>query len=389
LFWVVLLYAALGTLITHLIGRSLTKLYFDRQRREADFRFSLARLREYSEQIALLSGENSERTTLYHRFSEIVMNYLSIVTKRKQLMAFTASYGQLSPIIPYVITAPFYFAGRIQLGVMTQTASAFGRVEGALTFFINYYTSLANFKSVLDRLSSFDLAIDHAQAQANSAQIIAPSVASAIELRDLALLLPDRRQIVSVTELNLNPGPAVLLTGPSGSGKSTLFRAIAGIWPHLTGAIFMPDTARIMLAPQRPYIPMGTLAEAIVYPGESERYSRSEIEEALAAAKLSPFIARLDEENHWGQRLSGGEQQRVAIARALLAKPNWLFLDEATSALDENLEAEIYKMLRTRLPDTTIISIGHRSTLQAYHDRHLEMTRQEDGLFTPKDKARA
>ena len=389
LFWVVLLYAALGTLITHLIGRSLTKLYFDRQRREADFRFSLARLREYSEQIALLSGENSERTTLYHRFREIVVNYLLIVTKRKQLMAFTASYGQLSPIIPYVITAPFYFAGRIQLGVMTQTASAFGRVEGALTFFINYYTSLANFKSVLDRLSSFDLAIDHAQAQANSAQIISPSVDSEIELRDLALLLPDRRKIVSVAKLNLSPGPAVLLTGPSGSGKSTLFRAIAGIWPHLTGAIFIPDTARVMLAPQRPYIPMGTLAEAIVYPGESGRYSRSEIEEALHAAKLSPFIARLEEENHWGQRLSGGEQQRVAIARALLAKPNWLFLDEATSALDENLEAEIYKMLRARLPDTTIISIGHRSTLQAYHDRHIEMTREADGLFTPKDKARA
>ena len=202
-------------------------------------------------------------------------------------------------------------------------------------------------------------------------------------------MLPDQRQIVSVAELNLNPGPAVLLTGPSGSGKSTLFRAIAGIWPHLTGAIFMPERARIMLAPQRPYIPMGTLAEAIIYPGELERYSRSEIEEALRAAKLSPFIARLDEENHWGQRLSGGEQQRVAIARALLAKPNWLFLDEATSALDENLEAEIYKMLRERLPNTTIISIGHRSTLQAYHDRHIEMTRQGDGLFTPKDKARA
>ena len=184
---------------------------------------------------------------------------------------------------------------------------------------------------------------------ANHAQIIAPSVASAIELRDLALLLPDQRQIVRLAELNLNPGPAVLLTGPSGSGKSTLFRAIAGIWPHLTGAIFMPERARIMLAPQRPYIPMGTLAEAIIYPGELERYSRSEIEEALRAAQLSPFIARLDEENHWGQRLSGGEQQRVAIARALLAKPNWLFLDEATSALDENLEAEIYKMLRERL----------------------------------------
>jgi putative ATP-binding cassette transporter len=389
LFWVVLLYAALGTLVTHLIGRSLTTLYFDKQRREADFRFSLARLREYSEQIALLSGEPAEQGSLLQRFSGIVFNYLAIVRKRKELMAFTATYGQLSPIIPYVITAPFYFAGKIQLGVMTQTASAFGRVESALTFFITYYTTLANFKSVLDRLTSFDQAIDSAQAQAKRTRVVSRAPTESLALDDLSLSLPDGRRIVHVGALAFAPRQSVLLTGPSGSGKSTLFRAIAGIWPHAAGGIELPEGASVMLAPQRPYIPMGTLAQAIVYPGDAADYSRADIEEALRAARLGGFVERLDEDNNWGQRLSGGEQQRVAIARALLAKPDWLFLDEATSALDEKLEGDIYNMLRERLPKTTIVSIGHRSTLLDYHDRHIVMEAGVDGLFAPVDKVLA
>ncbi|PPD45159.1 MAG: ABC transporter [Methylocystis sp.] len=389
LFWVALIYASLGTIVTHLIGRSLTRLFFEQQKREADFRFSLARLREYSEQIALLSGEDAEQGSLLQRFRGIVFNYLAIVRKRKELMAFTASYGQLSPIIPYVITAPFYFAGRIQLGVMTQTASAFGRVEGALTFFITYYASLANFKSVLDRLSSFDQAIDSAQATADRTQIISHARGPEIALRNLTLSLPDGRRIVHVDALSLEPGRSVLLTGPSGSGKSTLFRAIAGIWPHADGDVVLPESGRVMLAPQRPYIPMGPLAQAVVYPASIEDYSRSEIEDALRAAHLAPFAERLDEDNNWGQRLSGGEQQRVAIARALLAKPDWLFLDEATSALDEKLEGDIYRMLSERLPQTTVVSIGHRSTLLDYHDRHIEMAQRADNLFTPRDKVLA
>lgn len=389
LFWVVLLYAAVGTLVTHLIGRTLTGLYFDRQRREADFRFSLARMREYSEQIALLGGEPAERGSLLRRFTGIIVNYLAIVQKRKQLMAFTSSYGQLSPIIPYVITAPFYFAGRIQLGVMTQTASAFGRVESALTFFINYYTSLANFKSVLDRLTSFDEAIATARAKMSATRVVSPADGADIRLRGLKLELPDGRQIVSVDDLTLVAGQSALLTGPSGSGKSTLFRAISGVWPYASGDVLTPRGAKVMLAPQRPYIPMGSLAEAIVYPSSVHDHSRDEMEAALRAARLTPFVERLDEENNWGQRLSGGEQQRVAIARALLAKPDWLFLDEATSALDEQLEDDIYAMLRERLPRATIVSIGHRSTLLAFHDRHIIMEPAPGGVFSPRDKVDA
>ncbi|WP_442754635.1 ABC transporter ATP-binding protein/permease [Methylocystis sp. JAN1] len=389
LFWVALIYASLGTVVTHLIGRSLTRLFFEQQKREADFRFSLARLREYSEQIALLSGEEEEEGSALRRFQRVFANYLAIVRKRKELMGFTAAYGQLSPIIPYLITAPFYFAGKIQLGVMTQTASAFGRVEGALTFFINYYTFLASFKAVLDRLSSFDRTIDAARKQQEETRAISRGGSRDIALRNLSLGLPDGRRIVNVGALAFEPGRSTLLTGPSGSGKSTLFRAIAGIWPHVSGDIVLPQGASVMLAPQRPYIPMGTLVHAVVYPGNADDYSRADIEEALRAARLSGFVERLDEDNNWGQRLSGGEQQRVAIARALLAKPDWLFLDESTSALDEKLEGEIYAMLRERLPRTTIVSIGHRSTLHDYHDRRIVMEAGSDGLFVPRDKVLA
>jgi putative ATP-binding cassette transporter len=389
LFWVALIYASVGTLATFLIGRSLTALYFERQRREADFRFSLARLREYSEQVALLSGEPAEQMSLTRRFAAIIANYLALVNKRKQLLAFTSAYGQLSPIIPYILTAPFYFAGKIQLGIMSQTARAFGSVEEALNFFVTYYTSLASFKAVLDRLTSFDDAIDSADARRADAVVSLAPAGSPISLQDVLLALPGGRSIVSAKHLALVQGESVLLSGPSGSGKSTLFRAVAGIWPYRRGLISVPKDAKMMLLPQRPYIPIGSLRSAIAYPYETDAYSSEEMLAALESAQLAPFVSRLDEENSWGQRLSGGEQQRVAIARALLEKPDWLFLDEATSALDEALEAKLYKVLHERLPNTTIISIGHRGTLAAFHQRHLVMEPSESGLFAPIEKVLA
>jgi putative ATP-binding cassette transporter len=387
LFWVALIYATIGTVATHLIGRSLAVLYFERQLREADFRFSLARLREYGEQIALLAGEDVERTSLGRRFGAIVANYLAIINRRKKLTAFTSSYGQLSQIIPYLFTAPFFFAGKIQLGVMTQTARAFFTVEGSLNFFINYYNFLADYKAVLDRLMSFDEAADRAEAIGEPATTQVPGATNLTV--DVALLLPDGRRIVEAKDLIFEKGESVLLTGPSGSGKSTLFRAIAGIWPYREGSVDVPAGARVMLLPQRPYIPIGSLAAAVAYPSEADAYPPAQLKAALDAARLSPFKDRLDEENNWGQRLSGGEQQRVAIARAILAKPDWLFLDEATSALDERLEEQIYEMLAERLPNTTIISISHRSTLEAFHTRHIAMEPAGDGLFSPREKVAA
>lgn len=385
LFWVALIYSAVGTIITHLIGRSLVQLSFARQRVEADFRFSLARLREYGEQVALLGGEETERRSLMGRFSAIIGNYLAIVDRKKKLMAFTASYGQLSPIIPYVFTAPFYFAGKIQLGVMTQTAGAFARVEGALTFFINYYTSLADFKAVLDRLTSFDAAIDRARAHPGLA--VGASRDGQVHLEGLKIALPDGRQIVRVEDLALEAGRHVLLTGPSGSGKSTLFRALSGVWPYASGEMREPEG--VMLAPQRPYLPHGRLRDAIAYPAAPDAYTDAELRAALDAVKMSHFAARLDESDQWQHRLSGGEQQRVALARAILARPKWLLLDEATSALDEETEAAVYATLKHMLPETTLVSIGHRSTLIAMHDRHLKLEPQEDGAFAPREAGAA
>ncbi len=382
LFWVALIYAFGGTLVTHWIGRPLTGLMFERQRREADFRFSLARMREYGEQIALLSGEATERSAAARRFGAIVVNFLSIITLRKKLVTFTATYGQFSNIFPLAIVAPFMLIGQIKFGVVRQTLDAFAEVEGALTFIIEYYSYLADYRSVLDRLASFDAATERAD------ELLARSATHPIKEADLALdvalMLPDGRRIVDAKGIKLAAGESVLVSGPSGSGKSTLFRAIAGIWPYYEGAIGTPKDASLLLLPQRPYVPIGSLRAALTYPNETSAYPTAEILSALNAAKLSQFQGQLDEESNWAQRFSGGEQQRVAIARALLAKPDWLFLDEATSALDETLEADIYTALKQRLPNTTIVSIGHRDTLTAFHTRHFAMSPGADGVFTPR-----
>ncbi len=390
LFWVALIYAGVGTLVTHLIGRPLVKLSFERQHFEADFRFSLARLREYAEQVALLSGESTEKISLMTRFGAIVRNFFDIIYCRMNLTAFTSFYGQLSPIIPFVVAAPFFFAGKITLGIMTQTARAFSSVDSALTFFITYYVSLADFKSVLDRLTSFEQAIGQAGTPGFMPNVSAdtPAARKRLDIEDLDVRLPDGREIIEGAHVRLDAQEPVVLTGPSGSGKSTLFRAISGIWPYGGGAITLPRDAKILLLPQRPYLPMGTLRAAVTYPGKPDGYETAEILDAMRDAQLGDFLGALDREDNWQQRLSGGEQQRLAIARAILAKPDWLFLDEATSAMDEAMEAEIYHMLAAKLPRTTIVSIGHRASLAAFHKRHLEMRPSGAGIFAPIEAAR-
>jgi putative ATP-binding cassette transporter len=385
LFWVALIYAGIGTLVTHLIGRSLVRLSFARQRYEADFRFSLARLREYAEQVALLSGESAEKGSLKARFNAIINNYFQIVTVRKNLIGFTASYGQISPIIPYIVAAPFYFAGKITLGVMTQTARAFGSVNEALTFFVTYYVSLADFKAVLDRLISFDTSIENALAPSELTRLVgaASDAAKDIDLEALTLRLPDGRIIVKDATLRFAAQQPTLLTGPSGSGKSTLFRAISGIWPLGEGSVTVPANAKVLLLPQKPYIPIGSLLAAVTYPAAPADFNEADVRAALLAANLPDLVGQLHIDDNWGQRLSGGEQQRLAIARALLAKPDWLFLDEATTAMDEALEGRIYEVLFKQLHSTTIVSIGHRSTLTTIHKRQIEMQPAGAGVFTP------
>lgn len=383
LFWIALIYAALGTIIAHLIGRSLISLNFNQQRYEADFRFALARLREYGEQVALLDGEKTEKQALMGRFGEVIRNFLRIVSLRKKLTAFTAGYGQISVIIPYVVAAPFYFAGKVQFGILTQTAGAFGRVEGALSFFVESYVYLAEYKAVIDRLVSFDEAIARGRALGSVPPHIARngSQDGTIALDNVALSLPNGQPLVKA-DIDFRPGETALISGPSGSGKSTMLRAVAGIWPFGQGDIGVPHEARVMLLPQRPYLPIGSLRAAVAYPESEGHYSDAEIVAALQAVGLPRLAETLDEEAVWAQRLSGGEQQRVAMARALLLKPDWLFLDEATSALDEPSEQALYGVLKERLPDATLVSIGHRSTLNAIHARHIKLEREGE-TFRP------
>jgi putative ATP-binding cassette transporter len=390
LVWVSAGYAILGTWVTHLIGRPLIDLNFQQERFEADYRFSLARLREYTEQVALLSGEQAEREGLARRFGLIIDNYMRIVIRLIKLNSFTSAYFQANVVVPYILTAPYYFIGRISLGQMQQVVGAFSRVESALTYFITIYTTLADYKAVLDRLTTFEAAIRSAQRVGGESKLaITPVTSQELRLRNLEVHLPDGTALMHADGLSLRPGERTLLTGPSGSGKSTLFRAIAGIWPFGEGEVLVPEGQTMMLLPQRPYIPIGTLRDAVTYPGKIDAYDDASIMEALRAVRLPQLLERLDEERTWGQTLSLGEQQRLAVARALLAKPDWLFLDEATAALDEPTEAEIYRIIKEKLPDTTVVSIGHRSTLAAFHDRRIDMKRAESGLSTPVDMRQA
>jgi vitamin B12/bleomycin/antimicrobial peptide transport system ATP-binding/permease protein len=386
LFWIALAYAAIGTLVAHLIGKKLIRLNFQQEVYEADFRFGLARLREYGEPVALLGGEKAENKRLSQQFAEVIRNFFDIVRVQKWLSAFIQLYGSSNSIVPIVITAPFFFAGQITLGVLTQTSQAFARVDAALSFFIDRYSMLADFKAVVDRLSSFDTSLAKAEAvKADSKISLTHATGAHLHLSELTLTLPDRQPIVKVDNLSLQAGERTLLIGPSGSGKSTMFRAIAGIWPFGEGQIAAPDGKSVLLLPQRPYLPLGTLRAAVSYPAVSGAYSDEAIKAALIAAKLPHLAERLNEEAFWVQVLSLGEQQRVAIARVLLAKPDWLFLDEATSAMDEPMELAIYDVLRRQLPATTLVSIGHRSTLQAMHDRIIEMkpVGTSERLFSP------
>ena len=373
LFWCALIYAGVGTFCTHVIGRALRQLSFTRQRFEADFRFSLARIREYSEQIALLRGEDTEKVALNKRFFAIVGNYFNIVSVRKRLMAFTQAYGQLSPFIPYIVGAAFYFTGKITFGVLSQIARAFSNVDEALTFFVNYYVNLAEFQSVVDRLASYEVALNRAYRTEDNVALKETTAGTDLALSDVEVRLPNGKPLLSNVEVRLSAKENVFFAGPSGSGKSTLFRAIAGIWPFASGTIDKPLQNDLMVLPQKPYIPIGTLRAAVAYPSTASSYPDADVKAALTYVELTSLIDHLDEEDNWLQRLSGGEQQRLAFARAVLAKPKWLLLDEATGAMDSELETRLLSTFATILPDTTLVSIAHGETLHASRARKIDM----------------
>ena len=381
LVWAALLYAMVGTALTHLIGWPLVGLNFRQQRFEADFRFNLVRVRENSEQIALLRGESDEREQLLNRFGRVVGNFMQIMLRTKKLTFLTASYTQVATIFPFIVISPAYFAGTIQLGGLMQTASAFTSVQTALSFFVDAYRQLAEWRAVIARLDGFNIAVESAQAAAIAKPGIevAPHTGKdAIRIDDLVVRLPQGGALVAADDLVIAAGERVLVTGSSGAGKSTLFRAIAGTWPFGAGTIHVPKGAKVMTLPQRPYFSIGTLAAAVTYPAEPGTFSTEVLAEVITAVGLPALAGRLTEEAHWNRMLSLGEQQRLGIARAILQAPDYLFLDEATASLDESAEAAIYRLLDERLQHTTIVSIGHRSTLSAFHGRGIALVRDGD-----------
>jgi putative ATP-binding cassette transporter len=375
LVWAALIYAVIGTWVTHLVGRPLIKLNFDQQRYEADFRFSLVRLRENAEEVTLLAGEPAEEERLRDRFASVIRNWYGIMHRRKRLTFLTAGYSQVALIFPFLVVSPVYFFGAMTLGGLMQIVSAFGQVQSALSFFVTAYTSIADWKAVLNRLSGFEASIDWAEGLDRTAPRLGflSDGGSALLVEELAVGLPNGQEIVRLAELSIEPGDRVLVTGPSGAGKTSLFRALGGVWPFGSGSIRVPKGASVLVLPQRSYLPLGTLRGALAYPGTAEAFTQGEIEEVLDAVGLSTLRSELDETAYWADKLSGGEQQRMSIARALLQKPQWLFLDEATAALDEASEAQLYRLLIERLPGSAIVSIGHRSSLVQFHGRFFEL----------------
>ena len=384
--WVAILYAGVGSVLAHWVGKPLIRLNFYQQRYEADFRFGLARTREHDEGIALYNGEQRELAGHRDRFANVWSNWWGIMKRQKLFTWYSAFYGQLAIIFPILVAAPRYFAGQIQLGGLTQTAQAFGQVQGALSWFIGAYTSIADWRATVERLQTFVDAMH--QAQQNPHEPVPPSSAAlplgreaaaagvvplhsareSVALGDLLLLAPDGRPLLQCAGEHISRGQHTLFTGPSGSGKSTLVRWLAGIWPYaLNAAHAHAPTGRTLFLPQKPYLPLGTLKQALTYPQSPDDFSAAQISEALQLARVPYLEAALEQTDTWMQRLSPGEQQRLAVARALLIAPDWLFMDEATSALDAPTERAMYALLQQRLPEATLVSVAHRVGVIEFH----------------------
>ena len=387
LIWIAIIYAAIGTVFTHLIGRPLIALNFHQQRFEANFRFGMARIRENSEQIALLGGEGAERAGLGERYGSILANVYAVVRRQKRLGFFTSFFGQFSVIFPFLLLGPAYFFGKATLGTLMQTNQAFSNVQDGLTWFVDSYTNLAAYRAVVQRLTGFEAVM----ATSNAAAAAEPHIharsgrAGTFSAEGVVVSLPDRTPLSAIPSFNLAAGDRVLLSGHSGTGKTTLLRAFSGIWPFGQGRIEVPEGARTLVLPQRTYLPLGTLRQALVYPETLETYDAAAMRDALIGVGLGHLEPELDRADNWSQRLSGGEQQRLGVARAFLAKPDFLFLDEATSALDEAGENELYRALIERLPRAGIVSIAHRATLDAFHHRRIEMSRGPTGIYQAVD----
>jgi putative ATP-binding cassette transporter len=362
--WVAIVYALGGSLFIHWIGKPLVDINNRAQKVEADFRYSLVRVRENAESIALYGGEAGERDVLRNRFGAVLATTIELIKRQKTLLTARVFYAQIAVIFPILVAAPRYFSGSIKLGELMQVASAFGQVQGALSWFIDAYTNLAAWKASVDRLLSFDDALVEAERDA----ALRAESGAAPSLSAVTLATPQGKPIVADANLAIAAGERWLVSGPSGSGKSTLFRGLAGIWPFGAGRVIAPQ-ADVLFLPQRPYLPLGTLKAAVCYPANPSEVADELVRIALRDCHLPHLADSLDEEAQWDKRLSPGEQQRVAFARVMINRPKWLYMDESTSALDAPTAVALYELVRSRLPDTTVISIAHNPEIASFHDR--------------------
>ena len=370
--WAAILYAVFGSWAAHKIGGRLAPINFALERYNADFRYRMVRIRENAESIALYRGEVDEERRLRGAFASIYATWWDFMKYTKRLTWLTSFYGQAAAVFPFLVAAPAYFSGQIQLGTLTQTADAFAQVQTALSWFVDNYAGLARLKAVVDRLTSFSEAMAEAKLAAEQSGFeTTRQPAPELALQAEQVVLPNGDTLLNNVAMTIRPGDSVLIRGPSGSGKTTLFRVLAGLWPFGRGRVQLPQQARVLFLPQKPYLPVGTLKDALCYPDSPAAHSDVVCLEALAACGLGTLGPRLGEPANWSLTLSGGEQQRLAFARAILYRPDWLFLDEATSALDETAEHQMYALVKSRLPKASVISIAHRPAVQAFHTRQV------------------
>lgn len=371
LVWTALAYSVIGTWLTHKVGHKLVGLNFLQQKLEADFRYAMVRLRETSESVAFYHGGGEEKKILEGRFHKLLVNTVYIIRKQKQLSWLTNSYGQIAIIFPFVVAAPRYLSRNISLGGLMQVANCFGKVQESMSYFVDVYASLAEWMSCVERLLTFDEHMDRmAEETEGKEKKLARKEGEALTLSHVNVFLPDGKPLLTGLSCTIEEGERVILKGPSGSGKSTLLRLLAGLWPYGEGEIHLPSSQNSLFIPQKPYMPIGTLKEAALYPrGEGKE---EELKKLMEICGLASWAVHLEDEGDWSHILSLGEQQKLAFVRIFITRPRWVFLDEATSAMDEETENRLYRLLSS-LPGITLISVGHRSTLDKYHTRVLRI----------------
>lgn len=369
--FLVYIYVLIATLIAFKIGRPLIVLNFMAEKLSANFRYALMRIREYSENIAFYRGDEVEKKTLTHRFAAVIANAWALVFRGLKFDGFNLCVSQIAVVFPFILQAPRFFTGAIKLGDVMQTATAFGQVQDALSFFRSSYDTFASYRAVLDRLTGFIDANDQAR---DLPQITIVENRDKLIVEHLNVNRPDGTPLTTDLNVSLAAGDSLLIKGPSGSGKTTLLRTIAQLWPYANGKVERAIANETIFLSQKPYLPLGQLKEALAYPGIPKDNDQQLLADVLTKVNLAHLIPHLDEPHDWSRILSIGEQQRLAFARVLFNKPKLVFLDEATSATDEGLEYTLYQLLKDELPDAIIVSVGHRSTLDKFHSHLLQIT---------------